>query len=329
LQAIQNSTFRDYEVIVFDQGSTDGSVNYILENFPSIKLIRNDKNLGPTLGRNNGAKFARGKYLVFLDDDTKVESTWLEELVKATQSNPPQTGIFGSLEAPYDSEAKYNGVHGVCDILGCSFGDHNGYKINKKHNFFETLEFAILVKRGAFEKVEGFDPRYFIAGGLDFCWRARLAGYEIVNVRSAVVHHANRLTKNILGPKKIYLLQRNQLTTLIKNYGITTMLFTLPILIAQLLLEAGLFYFIGKPNLTIMVVKALLWNLEHFKENWVLHLKTQKIRKITDKEIMSKMTKKNLKALKMLRLLEHANLSSSSLDAEEDQLNETRSILHL
>jgi len=268
IRAIQNSTFRNYEIIVVDQGSTDGSTKYILENFPSIKVIRNTKNLGATLGRNEGAKFARGEYLVFLDDDTKVESTWLEELVKATQSNSPQVGIFGSLEAPYNGEASYNGVHGVCDILGCSFGDYNGYKINKKYNFFETLEFAILVKKETFNEIEGFDPRYFIAGGLDFCWRARIAGYDIVNVRSAVVHHATRLTRDIFGPNKIYFLQRNQLMTIVKNYDITTMIFILPLLIAQLILEAGLFYLIGKLNLTVKVLKALLWKLEHFKENW-------------------------------------------------------------
>ncbi len=304
LEAIHNSTFKNFEVIVLIQGDSKKAVKNIMKKFPSVKIITSKINLGPTKGRNEGVKMARGKYFIFLDDDTKVKPTWLEELVKAVQNYPSHVGIFGSYEVPYDKEVEYVGNHGVCDILGCSFGDYNGYGINAKYNFFETLEFAMLVKREAFEKIDGFDSRYFISGGLDFCWRVRLVGYEIVNIRSAVVHHATGLTKNYFIPKKIYFMERNQIATVIKNYDTITLIFIAPILFNHILIEASLFLLIRKVEFSLTIIKAVIWNIKNFKANWTLHLKTQKNRKISDKDIMKKMTNKNLKALKMCRFIE-------------------------
>ena len=82
-----------------------------------------------------------------------------------------------------------------------------------------------------------------------------------------------------------------------------------PLLTIQLLLEGLFFVFIGKPSLTVMVMKALMWNFTDFRESWTLHLKTHRIRRKSDREIMSKMTKKNLKALKMLRSLRRSRIT--------------------
>ncbi|MFQ5772613.1 MAG: glycosyltransferase family 2 protein [bacterium] len=304
LKSLEKSTYRNFEVILFDQSPTSVVANYISRHFSHVKVIKIKKNLGAAEGRNQAAKFAHGDYQVFLDYDTKPEPEWLEELVKAVQCSRPNVAVFGSFEAPYNERVKNGGVHGTCDILGCTYGEkENKHQIDPRYFHFEVLEAALLVKRGVFETIGGFDPRYWIlCEGLDLCWRARLAGYDIVHVRSAVYHHAGLSTKH-LSRKSVYFTERNTLMTLIKNYSLKTLTFILPLSILQLMLEVFIFAFSGKPDLAFAVIRAILWNFKHLKENWIWHLKTQRLRRVSDKAIMNKMLKKNVKALKTIRYL--------------------------
>jgi len=90
LSSILKSEYPSFEIIVVDNGSTDGSVELVKKLFgnnPRIKLIQNERNLGPAAGRNIGAEVAKGRYLAFLDNDTEVNPKWLKEAVKVMESD--------------------------------------------------------------------------------------------------------------------------------------------------------------------------------------------------------------------------------------------------
>lgn len=314
INSLEKSTIRDFEIIILFDSSTLKDADYISSNFPQVKVIVTEGKVKVSEGRNIAAKLARGYYLVFMDEDTRAEPSWLKELLRAAQTKPSEVGIFGSVEAPYDGEADYDGVHGVCDILGCSYGEKDGkYDIDSKYFHFEILGFAFLIKRMVFEEIGGWDPRFDLGvPELDLCWRARLEGYEIVKVSSAVVHHAGGFTKGIYQPKKVYFLERNTLATLVKNYSIRTLLFILPLSLAQLALETVFFCSVGKPNLGFSVLKAVFWNIKHAKDNWIWHQIVQRNRKVSDRKIMRKFIKKNLKALKLRRYWRKRKQTKSS-----------------
>lgn len=305
IKSLERSTYRDFEIIVVFDQSTIKDAGHVSHNFPHVKVMVCEEKIGVTESRNLGAKFGRGDYLIFLDEDTKAEPTWLEKLMNAVQCAPPEAGIFGSFEVPYDEEVGYDGVKGTCDILGGVWDERNiKREIHPKYSHFETLGFALLIKREVFEKIGGYDERFGLFGPeLDLCWRARLAGYDVVYVRSAVVHHHVGITKNYYQPRKVYLLERNTLMTLIKNYSQKTLILVLPLAVAQLISEIMFFVLVGRPDLGSAGAKAILWNLRHIKENWVWHLRTQQFRRVPDKKIMNKMLKKNTRAFRLLKYL--------------------------
>ena len=87
LSSVLKQTYKDYEVIVVDNGSTDGSQEYISSRFPSVSLICNDQNYGFCKGNNIGIKASKGEYIVLLNNDTVVEQDWLQQLYECMISD--------------------------------------------------------------------------------------------------------------------------------------------------------------------------------------------------------------------------------------------------
>lgn len=307
IKSLERSAYRNFEIIVVFDKSTTTDADYISRNFPHIRVKLIEKRIGVTEGRNIGGRFAHGNYLIFLDEDTKAEPRWLEELMKVVSHSSPNVGMVGSLEAPYDEQASYPllGVEGTVDIFGCAFDERKiRRKIDKKYSYFETLGFALLVKKEVFEKIGGYDERFnLFIPELDLCWRARLAGYHVVNAHFAVVRHARGITKTPYSHRKVYMLERNLLAALTKNYGLKTLTIILPLAFTQLITETLFFCFVGRLDLGLAVIRAIMWNLRHAKENWVWHLRTQRFRKVPDRKIMDEMLKKNVRAFKLLNYL--------------------------
>ena len=117
IDSLKEQTFRDFETILVDNGSTDGSADFAEEQYGDfIRIIRIEKNLGYTGGNNVGIRAARGEYIVLLNNDTWVEPTWLEELVKAIGSDP-QVGMWASKVYSYYQRDRIEGG-GRAHLLG-------------------------------------------------------------------------------------------------------------------------------------------------------------------------------------------------------------------
>lgn len=221
LQSLRSINYSNYEVIVVDNGSSDNSGVLIGDQFPEVRLVRSEKNLGFSAGNNLGIEAAlklRADYVLLLNNDTVVDADFLTHLVGAGEGNT-QVGILGP-KIFYASEPNriwYAGGYvrsssGTCGHVGWN-------EIDDGNRFFCTEETgwvtgcAILVKTRVLQELGPLDPSLFIyCEDIDFCLRARGVGYRCVFVPGAKIWHKVSQTCGLDSSFTLYLGTRNHLT---------------------------------------------------------------------------------------------------------------------
>ena len=297
LSSVLQTKYRNFEVIFVDNGSSDESSRFVKQRFghdQKLRIITLSKNLGFAEGNNVGALNVNrnGKYLVFLNNDTKVDSEWLTKLVEPMESNP-QIGIAQpkilSLSKPeiIDSTGGFINKIGLVRERGRGEKDTNQY--NNISEVFYAKGAALIIRRCLWSKLGGFDPVYFLFWeDTDLCWRARLMGYKVVFVPDSVVYHFSSATANEHYANYTQFFDvRNRIITLFSNYNLPNLWRNLPLLLIYYA-ECIFTYDITKmksPNLVYYKIKGLLWPIIHFKyllcKRWFVQTK---IRKLSDKK---------------------------------------------
>ncbi len=224
--SLENSDYpRDkFEVILVDNASTDGSVQYIRENFSWVNVLALDKNYGFCKPNNEGVKIARGEYVVLLNNDTAVTKEWLLEWVKGALSEE-QVASCASKMLYYDRRNVINTAGGKLTIIGGGFykgyGDEDGNEYNKIEYTGFGCGAGVLVKKELFQYVGGFDEDYFAScEENDLGWKLWLYGYKVLYVPTAVMYHKESGTfgsRSTFESIKVYFITRNRLYNLIKN----------------------------------------------------------------------------------------------------------------
>ncbi len=201
-QACLESIFKfgseyEFEIIVVNNASTDGSGSY-LAGLGSVVAINNKKNLGFAKACNQGAKVAKGEYLLFLNNDTVVTEKWLDVLVRELDTNK-NIGIVGPKLLYPDGTIQEAGI-----VFDNKKWPHHIYKkeggdalyVNKKRQFQCLTAACFLVRKNIFEKVGGFDEDY-VNGleDLDFCFKVSGLGLEIMYCPESVVYHHESITE--------------------------------------------------------------------------------------------------------------------------------------
>ncbi|MGB9776071.1 MAG: glycosyltransferase family 2 protein [Anaerolineae bacterium] len=193
LDALLAQDYLDFEVIVVDNASTDGSADLVAEKYPQVRLIRNAQNLGYAGGCNAGLKVARGDVLVLLNQDTVVQRGWLCTLVEALQK--PEVGIVGCKILYPDGKTIQHAGGWIEWPLGLAHhygqGEQDEGQWDEPRQVDYVTGAAMAFRRDVMEKVgrldEEFWPGYFEDS--DFCFRGREMGYEVWYVPSARVFH--------------------------------------------------------------------------------------------------------------------------------------------
>ena len=250
LEGLYGQTFREFEVILVCNGLKNSQVSEIRNKHPYLKIIENEKNNGCAGGRNQGIKESKGNYIVTLDDDMIPDRRWLEELIRCITADE-RIGMLAS-KVLFSSDP---------DIIDCA-----GVEISKDGNVYgikgmtkddggpEQIEEvfcpsggATFYKREVFEEVGLFDEDFFIYyEEVDLAFRARLAGWRCLYVPRAVLFHHHAWSLGHESSSKIFLLERNKILTILKNWPLKQMIYYAPLIVTYDLLADG--YYLFKKN---------------------------------------------------------------------------------
>ena len=213
VSSIQKSNYSNYEIILVDNISKDNSHKKCKENFPTIKLIENKENLGYCEGNNVGLRVAKGEYVVVLNPDTIVDSNWLNELLKAYQSNGE--GLYQPKFLSTSDNSMLLSTGQMIQLFGFGYSRSKGDKDEKVFENIEQIDYAsgtcLFTSKKILEKIGLFDPFLFaFHDDLELCWRASLNGINSFYVPKSIVYHPVEGTSFKWSPLKFTLMERNR-----------------------------------------------------------------------------------------------------------------------
>jgi len=220
LDSLRSQTHPDYEVILVDNASTDDSVEMIRREYPEVRVLELDRNLGLTGGVNAGIAIARGETIALLNNDAEAAPAWLTEL-EAALARHPEAGSVASKMLLYDQPKTINSAGDFYRTDGIP-GNRGVWQQDDGEFDQEGLVFggcggAVAYRRTMLEQIGLFDEDFFMyCEDVDLSWRAQLAGWGCVYAPLAVVHH--RLSATGGGVLASYYNGRNCIYVVVKNY---------------------------------------------------------------------------------------------------------------
>ena len=235
---------KDVNVYIADNASTDNSVEYVNNNFPNVKVLKNFSNEGYAKGYNDSLETLKEEFFVLINSDIEVTDNWIKPIINLMEANSDIAACQPKILSFHDrNKFEYAGAcGGFIDTLGYPFcrgrifsdleDDNNQY--NDITEVFWASGACLFVRAKHFKEVNGFDNDFFAhQEEIDLCWRLKNKGYKIMVNPNSAVFHVGAGTLNTNSPFKTYLNFRNNLFMLYKNLSvlklIITILFRLPL----------------------------------------------------------------------------------------------------
>jgi GT2 family glycosyltransferase len=226
------------EIVLVDNGSDDGSAAFVQGAFPEVKVIRSPTNVGFSAGNNLGARQLETDLLAFVNNDTRADERWLEELVAAVSQAPDVASAGGRILSWDGMRVDFAGGGATLTGFGLQFGfGQPATEAEPERDMLFACGGSMIVKRQLYWEVGGLDDDYFLFyEDVDLGWRFWLAGYRVRYApRSVVYHRHHGSTHRIEDHRLAVLYERNALYTIYKNYDDGHLAMVLP---AALLLAA-------------------------------------------------------------------------------------------
>ncbi|MBI2600928.1 glycosyltransferase family 2 protein [Candidatus Daviesbacteria bacterium] len=222
LPSLKKQTFKDFEIIVVDNGSGDGSIDYIKKYHQKVVVLPLDKNYGFAAAVNAGIKKGKGRFLVLLNNDTEVDKDYLFFLVKSAEEQK-QAGFIAPKMLNFYKRDLIDSAGDTIDVVGHPYniGMHqkDGDKFSKPREVFMVTAGGGLFKKEVFDKVGLFDEDYFTyMEDVDLCLRAQLQGFRGWYEPRSIAYHIHKATSNRIKPLMEYWQFRNMTQNIIKNY---------------------------------------------------------------------------------------------------------------
>jgi GT2 family glycosyltransferase len=228
-----------YEVVYADNHSSDESVSYVREHFPSVRIIENPSNRGFAGGYNDALEHVRAKYYVLLNQDVEVTPDWLDPLVEMAESDPHIAAVQPKIRAfknkPYFEYAGAAG--GLVDWLGYAFCRGRIFDTIEKDegqyddsvDIFWASGAAMFVRSEAYWAAGGLDEDFFAhQEEIDLCWRMQNLGYRVVFQPKSTVYHVGGGSLPQGNPRKTFLNFRNNMIMLYKNLPLSQLWWKIP-----------------------------------------------------------------------------------------------------
>ena len=254
-------------IYVADNASTDNSVMFLQENYPSIKIIQNSANIGFAKGYNVALKDVEEEIYCLLNSDVEVTKNWLTPILSVFE-NENNIGIVQPKILDYKDKTKFEyagAAGGFIDKYGYPFcrgrifdtieADLGQYDDEKE--IFWASGACFFIRKEIYRKLNGFDDDFFAhQEEIDLCWRAFNLGYKAKYISKSAVYHVGGATLNEGNPRKTYLNFRNSLFMLTKNLPKNKLI---PILFTRMVLDgvAGMHFLVkGKFQHFLAILKA-------------------------------------------------------------------------
>jgi hypothetical protein len=234
LTSLASQTYSDFEVIVVDNGSRDGSPEYIEENYPWVRLAKNDENLGFAGGTNVGIRAAKGEFIITLNNDSRADSRFIEELIKPMAD--PEVGVCAAKMLFPDGRINSAGIcisrSGAAWDRGMFEPDRGQYEFVEE--VFGACAGAALYRREMLDEIGLFDEDFFLyLEDVDLAFRARLAGWKCIYVPGARVIHHHGGTAGVGSDLAVYYGNRNIVWYPIKDFPFRLLITSLPFIVAR------------------------------------------------------------------------------------------------
>ena len=285
IESIKKSAYKNLEIIVVDNISTDKSQKACKEKYPDIKLIQNNENFGYCEGNNIGIREAKGDYIIILNPDTIVESSWIEELISAY--NKFGDGLYQPKFFSLDEKLVLQSTGNMLHIFGFGFARDKGKISDEKIEAIEKINYAsgtcLFTSKAVIDIVGLLDPFLFLYhDDLDLGWRAAQIGIDSFYVPKSIIYHAESYALK-WSAKKFYWLERNRKYCLLIHYSKETYakmrlsLFLVDLCVWLFYLSKG---FLGAK------IRAELDIFRNRKAIKIRHKQLEKIKTISDKELI-------------------------------------------
>jgi GT2 family glycosyltransferase len=231
LQAVAAQEGVRFETILVDNGSTDGSADYVRERYPWVRVVPLGENHGFAGGNNAGVREARGTYVAFLNNDTAADHAWLRTLLAGVDEAAGFALVTSKIVYMHNPAVIDSAGDGVLR-WGGAFKRHHGapaaFAVDSRE-VFGMCGAACLLPRAVFEELGGFDEAFFASHeDVDLSYRARLRGYRCRYVADAVVRHHGSATLGRISERAVMQGQRNLEWMYLKNTPGSLLVRTLP-----------------------------------------------------------------------------------------------------
>lgn len=267
LESLKKTTYKNYEIVLVDNGSVDDTYDYVRKHYPYVKSLKIGKNRGFAGGMNFGIKHSRGDYIVVMNNDMTFDPNWLAELVKIAESDK-NLGIVGSAYTEKD-----------IDFIRLGYVESGNVLLNfkpvdipkEKHKNFPSVinvdnTFG-LTRRKLLNKIGLFDEKFFIYWEeVDLCYRAKKAGYKTVTATKSVVFHGGSQTMKKYSYLKTFHYHKNKIRFIMKNLSLFRKFVNITFIIPQFFWKSILYAGKGQFSNSLAVLKAIFWNVLNFTD---------------------------------------------------------------
>jgi GT2 family glycosyltransferase len=223
LKSLERHTLNDYELILVDNGSTDGSLEGLSKfRIPSMTLVRNSQNYGFGAAVNQGIRLARGQFTALVNNDTALDPHWLEEMLRTFSQNP-HVGMCAGKTLFAHQPTLIDKVGHVISADGQNYGRGHGEVDRRQYELVEEVlcpdGSAAAYRTEIFASVGLLDEDFFAyADDVDLGLRAQLCGWKCLYVPKAIAYHHHSATLGTYSPQKVLLVERNRIWLVLKLF---------------------------------------------------------------------------------------------------------------
>lgn len=289
ISSVLGQTYSNFEVIVIDNHSTDGSLDYVRCRFPNLKIVANERNLGYAGGINRGLKHTTGEYIAPLNIDTEVDQNWLANMVRFLAENP-KVGAVTPKTLLFHDRNKINTLGLNIHITGIGFARALNRESSKNtgHPFkvAGVSGCSYLIRREILEQIGGINEECFMYyDDIDLSWVINLLGYDMYCIPDAIVYHKYLLRMNL---EKFFSLERNRHALLLSTFKPVTFLICLPALAFTEMLILGYCLIRGRAYLSskLKALVSVCQNMDSVKRR---RAQLQQLRRISDFQLLKRL----------------------------------------